>query len=372
MSYIFSIVLLILAAISIVFASHFFVYYSLGHFFKIVNPNVNMAMAIAISVLAVSFIIASVLAHWKENIFTRALYFTSGLWLGLLVNLIIALLLGWVISALLHTVGFQPNLAVIGLLSLTAALIFTSWGVWCAFNPVIRHVNVPIRNLPEYWRNKSVVQISDVHLGHVFNQNFLSKIVDKINIEKPEAVFITGDLFDGMDGRLDIHVRPLDNITAPLGMFFITGNHETYFGVDRAKQILAQTKVHVLSDETVDLEGLQIIGLNYSDRFENRDLVKIINEQKDIILNRPAVLLYHSPVQVDKIKEAGIDLLLAGHTHGGQMFPFAYITRLIFRGYDYGLSTEGDFSIYTTSGVGTWGPTIRTGNRPEIVVLHLQ
>ncbi len=372
MSYVISIIFIVLATISIVFASHFFVYYSLGHFFKIINPDVNMAMAILISILAVSFIIASILAHWKENMVTRAIYFTSGLWLGLLVNLIMALLLGWVASALLNSAGFQPNLAIIGLLSVVAALIFTLWGVWSAFNPVVRHVNISIKNLPDFWKNKTAIHISDVHLGHVFNQNFLDKIVDKINYEKPEAVFITGDLFDGMDGQLNLHVKPLDKITAQFGTFFITGNHETYFGVGRAKQILDETKVRFLSDETVSLEGLQIVGLNYSDRFESRDLVKIINEQKDLDLDKPAVLLYHSPVQVDKIKETGIDLQLSGHTHKGQIFPFGYITKMIFRGYDYGLSVDGDFSIYTTSGVGTWGPTIRTGNRPEIVVLHFQ
>ncbi|MCX6781827.1 MAG: metallophosphoesterase [Candidatus Magasanikbacteria bacterium] len=372
MSHIITIILLILAALGIVFASHFFVYYSLGHFFKIVNPDINTAMAIVISILAVSFIVASVLAHWKENIFTRALYFTSGLWLGLLVNLIIALLLGWLVSALVHSVGIYPNLAIIGVLSVILALIYTSWGVWSAFNPVVRHVDITIKNLPEYWKQKTVVQISDVHLGHVFNKNFLNKVVSQINAEMPEAVFITGDLFDGMDGQLVSHVGPLDSIIAKYGVFFITGNHEIYFGVDRAKQILSQTKVRILSDETVDLEGLQIVGLNYSDQFEDRDLVKLIGEQKNFSADRPAILLYHSPVQVDKIKKAGIDLQLAGHTHGGQMFPFGYITRLIFRGYDYGLSRDGDFSIYTTSGVGTWGPTIRTGNRPEIVVLHFQ
>jgi hypothetical protein len=371
MSHIISILLLVLAAIGVVFASHFFVYFSLSHFFKIVNPNINTALAIVIALLAVSFIVASVLAHWRENMFTRALYFTSGLWLGLLINLIIALLLGWLASGLLHTLRFQPDLAIIGATVVIAAVIFTLWGVWSAFNPVVRHVDVNINNLPDYWKNKTVVQISDIHLGHVFNHSFLSRVVEKINLENPAVVFITGDLFDGMDGQLNPHVRPLDELKAPHGAMFITGNHETYFGVDRAKQILSETKVRVLTDELVEIEGLQIIGLEYSDRFENRDLAVLIKGQEGFDAARPAVLLYHSPVQVDKIKETGIDLQLSGHTHSGQMFPLGYITRMIFKGYDYGLSVEDDFSIYTTSGVGTWGPTVRTGARPEIVVLHL-
>ena len=371
MSNIISILLLVLAAIGVVFASHFFVYFSLSHFFKIVNPNINTALAIVIALLAVSFIVASVLAHWRENIFTRALYFTSGLWLGLLINLVIALLFGWIASALLKSFGFQPDLAFIGAAVVMAAVVYTLWGVWSAFNPVVRHVDVRINNLPEYWKNKTVVQISDIHLGHVFNHAFLSRVVDKINRENPAAVFITGDLFDGMDGQLNSHVRPLDDLTALHGAMFITGNHETYFGVDRAKKILSETKVRVLSDEMIEIEGLQIIGLEYSDRFENRDLAMLVKSREKFDAARPAVLLYHSPVQVDKIKEAGIDLQLAGHTHSGQMFPLGYITRIIFKGYDYGLSVEGDFSIYTTSGVGTWGPTVRTGARSEIVVLHL-
>lgn len=372
MSHIISVILLILAAISIVFASHFFVYYSLGHFFKIVNPNINTAMAIVIGIFAISFIVASILAHWKENVFTKALYFTSGIWLGLLINLIIALLLGWVVSAVLGSLHIDVNLAIIGAITVGLAVIYTIWGVWSAFNPVVKHINVSIKNLPDNWKNKTAVQISDVHLGHVFNDKFLGMVVDKINLENPEVVFITGDLFDGMDGQLNNHVKPLDGIVAKYGSLFITGNHETYFGVDKAIKILSETKVRILSDETLDLDGLQVIGLNYSDRFESRDLPGLITAQQNFNPEKPAVLLYHSPVQVDKIKNTGIDLQLSGHTHKGQMMPFGYLTKLIFKGYDYGLTVLDNFSIYTTSGVGTWGPTMRTGNRPEIVVIHFQ
>ncbi|MDD2758164.1 MAG: metallophosphoesterase [Patescibacteria group bacterium] len=372
MTHVLTVILFGLAMLAVLFASHFFVYYSLGHFFKVVSPNVSTALAISIALLATSFILASLLAHWRENIATRAFYFISGVWLGLLVNLLVAFLLSWAVFGAGKLFGFAANLSIIGVVAIILASLYAIWGVWNAFHPEIKRIEVKINNLPVTWQGKTVVQISDIHLGHVFGQKFLQKIVDQINEVKPEAVFITGDLFDGMDGRLDMHVQPLDALAAPAGVYFVTGNHETYFGVDKAKEILSKTKARILSDEVVDINGLQVVGLNYADRLEQRDLVGVIRSIPNYNAGLPAVLLYHSPIQIKKIKEAGIDLQLAGHTHRGQMFPFGWVTKMIFGGHDYGLYQEDDYSLYTTSGVGTWGPTLRTGNRPEIVVVTLR
>ncbi len=373
MAHVFSFILLLAALVAVLFASHFFLYYSLVHFFKIVNPGINTALAVILILLAVSFIVSSLLAHWRENIITRTFYFASGIWLGLLINLLIALFFAWVIWGAVRLSHISLDPAIIAAVAVLFAIGYSIWGIYNAYNPVVTEIKVKIDNLPTYWQGKKVVQISDIHLGHIFDKKYLKQIVDQVNSLEPEAVFITGDLFDGMDGRLDTHVEPIDNINASSGSYFVTGNHEIYYGIERATEILSKTKVKILSDEAVEVEGLRIVGLSYADRFASRDLTKIILNKIGNEPQMPTILLYHSPDQIDEIKSLGIvDLHLVGHTHAGQLFPFNYITKMIYMGYDYGLHQDGKYSLYTTSGVGSWGPTMRTGNKAEIVLITFE
>jgi hypothetical protein len=196
--------------------------------------------------------------------------------------------------------------------------------------------------------------------------------VDKVNAQKPSMVLITGDLFDGALGNLEQKVAPLNRLEAPQGIYFVTGNHETYLGAHHALEALRTTPVKVLADECVVVDGLQIIGISYPERGHSLRFAEKIARLKGFNANQPSILLYHAPTQIEAAKAAGINLQLSGHVHQGQLFPLQFVTRLIYGKYHYGLHQEGDFTLYTTSGTGLWGPTMRTGNHPEIVVLELQ
>ena len=216
------------------------------------------------------------------------------------------------------------------------------------------------------------MQLSDVHLGHILGANFLRGLVEQSNAQNPELVVITGDLFDGADGRLDDLVRPLDDLRAPLGIYYVTGNHETYLGVDRAYAALQTTKTKILTDEMVVINGLQIIGVAYPDRSFSKDVADVIRHLPAFDPKKPSVLLYHNPSRVEQAKAAGVSLQLAGHTHKGQLFPIQFISRMVYGKYYNGLHSESEFTIYTSSGAGTWGPTMRTGNHPEITVVRFE
>jgi hypothetical protein len=211
-----------------------------------------------------------------------------------------------------------------------------------------------------------------VHLGHVFGDWFLERAVAMVNEYNPDAVFITGDLFDGMDGHLMNYVAPLDQITAPRGTYFVTGNHETYLGIADTYHALSQTKVKVLKDEMANVDGLQIVGVAFPERSETMDIGAVIKKIPGFNPGESSILLYHSPLEAMRAKEAGIDLMLAGHTHAGQVLPFNILMKIIFWGKEYRLYQDGDFSLYTTSGLGTWGPTMRTFSQPEIAVITLE
>jgi uncharacterized protein len=362
----------LVVALSVVFGSHFLVYYSIVTFFKIVSYKSKLILALILALLPMFFFVASIAARMRETLFTRIFYFSASLWFGILTELVVGFALGWLIIGVIKFAGYGANTKTLGLSIIAIVLIYVSYGIFSVFNPQVKYISVKIKNLPDAWKGKTAVQISDVHLGHILTADFLHGIVGKINELNPEIVFITGDLFDGMDGDLTGVAKPLENIKAPWGMFYVTGNHETYLGVEKAFAAVKDTGIKILNDEEVEIEGMQIVGVSYPERGISKKIGETIKSINRYTPDLPSILLYHSPTQIGQIKETGIDLQLSGHTHKGQIFPLRYVTWLIYKGYDYGLHEEGDYSIYTSSGVGVWGPTMRTAATPEIVVIKFE
>ena len=350
--------------------AYYFLYYSIIHFFAVASESIKMIVLAILIFLSISFFLSSLLSHLWDNVFTRGFYMFSGFWLGLFSNLIIATGLVWLLIWIFHMTSGE--ILVWSSVFFAVALGYIIYGTWNAFSPRIKNVEVKIKNLPDHWQGKKIVQLSDIHLGHVYRAKFMEKIVRETNALHPEAVVITGDLFDGMDGNLSDFVAPLNDLEAPEGVYFITGNHETYLGAEKSLEVLRRTKVQNLKDELKNLNGLQLIGINYPERGEHKNVPAIIRSLKNFDPEKPSVLLYHSPVNISEIEKTGVNLELCGHTHRGQIFPYGLITKLVYRGYDYGLHTNGNFSLYTTTGVGTWGPPARTSNSPEIVHVTLR
>lgn len=253
----------------------------------------------------------------------------------------------------------------------------TLYGLFSAANPVIREDTVYIRNLPAAWEGKKIVQITDVHLGHIIRSDFARRIVNLVNTTDPAAVFIVGDLFDGMDGHLEGLLEPFNDFRSQYGTYFVTGNHETYLGTGKTLDIIKKTNIHPIDDMLVNLDGLQLVGIGYPPvrGFPEQGKMQHIKGVLDKIgydRTRPSIVLYHTPTDIDVFRSLGVSLQLAGHTHRGQMYPYNLVTNRIFRGYDFGTYPEGDYTLSVSSGVGTWGPPLRTDSRSEVVVLTLR
>jgi predicted MPP superfamily phosphohydrolase len=300
----------------------------------------------------------------------------------------------WFIFGAKKLIGHSANIRTISFLFYGLAALVSFYGIWNAFHPHLKNIEVEIENLPPVWKNKIVVQLSDVHLGIIHGTTFLNRVVSLVNAIKPHMILITGDLFDGMAGDLTRFIEPLNNLQASKGVFFVTGNHEGYLGLKKPLSILRDTHISVLDMEVVDVDGLQIVGISFPE-FEKDDNVKSVFESGgNYNPKKPSILLYHTPTNITRsnksrgsqqfntywfpdvdmafVKQKGIDLQLSGHTHRGQIFPFGYLTKKIFKGYDYGLHKYGRFNLYTTSGVGTWGPPMRIGSSSEIPVIKLK
>lgn len=374
------------------FLLHFILYISITHFFAVTQTGKRVILASAVFLLSLTFITSIIIVRSHENIFTGVYYALSAFWLGLLINLTLAFAIGWLINLSGKIIGSKPDMFLTGVVLLISAFLYSCYGVWNAFHPEIKNIEIEIKDLPEEWKGKTIVQLSDVHLGFINRAGFFRYVAEKANSAHPDIVVITGDLFDGMADGLEAFIEPLNSLEAKRGIFFVTGNHENYLGVERARSILSRTKIRVLDNEAVQMDGLQIIGVSYPKSGEQRDIRKII-QNRNFKQEMPGILLYHTPTNIDlkavniseqqkrtyfspdedftAAKEFGTKLQLSGHTHKGQIFPFGYLTKRIYHGLDYGLNRFGDFALYTTCGTGTWGPPMRTGNTPEIVAIRL-
>ena len=226
-----------------------------------------------------------------------------------------------------------------------------------------------LRNLPATWHGRKAALVSDLHLGHVRNGSFLRRMVTKILKEKPDAIFIAGDLYDGTD--IDAHnaAEPLKQLAAPHGVYFIAGNHEQFGDDSKYLSAVAGAGVRVLSNEKVDVEGLQIAGVPYRNATQRSHLAAAL-QAIGLDRNRASILLMHAPDYPEVAEAAGVSLQLSGHTHLGQFVPWSWMARRIYRQFVYGLSRIGNMQVFTSSGAGTWGPPLRLGSNPEIVMLE--
>jgi predicted MPP superfamily phosphohydrolase len=364
------IALFVLSLFLIIFLAHLLVFLFIKNNFFSASELGSRYLGWLFFFLSFSFVGSSLWIHSYSNVFSRSAYYLSGLWHGLLLNLLIAALVFFFFLALARLIGHEAPSEALAALLIFLAFSVSALGVWNVYHPVERQVSVADPVWPAVWKEKKVIHISDVHLGEVLSNSFLQKLNAKIAALDPDIIFISGDLFDGMDGGFEVLKPDLAKLKAKEGVFFVSGNHETYPKNFDIKEILSGTDIRILDDELVDLDGVQIVGVSYPALGENKTIGDTFRNMKNYDAAKPSILLFHVPENLGVLKDLGIDLMLSGHTHRGQMWPFNLITNAMFKGADHGLLQDGDFRIYTSSGVGVWGPTMRTSSRGEIVVLQ--
>lgn len=309
------------------------------------------------------------MVHYWENKIVRAYYYLAGAGLGLILYLILAFAAAWLAYSIAFYFQARLPLAAFGLAALLLPALIAIIGLWNAYQPKVTRVVVPVKNLPSAWEGKVLIQLSDVHLGAIYGLRYSTKLVRQVNELQPELIFITGDLFDGMDGRLDELGKAVSGLRSKKGTFFITGNHETYLGVDKSLAAIKGSSIQHLGDRAMSIEGLSVVGIDYPVRGEKSAFLDKLN---GLEFSRPAILLYHEPRNVKEVAALDrFDLMLSGHTHRGQLWPFEFVVRSMYGRFAYGLNRIGDFYSYTSVGTGTWGPPMRTEGRSEITVITL-
>lgn len=353
---------------SILFLAHFLLYETWAFSAPYgVSPGLKLILAL----LSVSFIGSSLLAFRYSNPIVRVLYRASAIWLGLLSFVFLAALSCWFILGITRLERLSINFHGLVEVLFGAAVVVGIYGMFNASLTRITRTTIRLANLPDAWRGRKAALISDVHLGHVRNGSFLRRMVTKILKEEPDAVFIAGDLYDGTAIDAQQAAEPLKKLMAPQGVYFVAGNHEQFGDDSKFLNAVAAAGVRVLSDEKVEVDGLQIIGVPYRNAVQDSHFASVLHGI-GLDRDRASILLTHAPDHPDVAEAAGISLQLSGHTHLGQFIPWSWMARRVYREFVYGLSRIGKMQVFTSSGAGTWGPPLRLGSNPEIVMLEFE
>ncbi len=254
----------------------------------------------------------------------------------------------------------------------------SGYGVWSATRPVeVKRVAIRLKKLPESLRGLRLVQLTDMHVGLTIGRDFVLDVVRKVNDLEPDIVAITGDLIDGSVDELGHSVAPLGEIRAGLGTYFVTGNHEYYSGADSWLGFLESLGIRALRNEHVEVGknggAIHVAGVDdwTAHQFGNGHGADVARAMHGRDAEKPVVLLAHQPVQFEEARAHGVDLQISGHTHGGQIFPFGFLTRLV-QPFLSGLHRRGDSQIYVSSGTGYWGPPMRIAAPAEITLIELE
>lgn len=353
---------------AVLLLAHLFLYRT--WVFGVAQPA-QMWLKIVLGVLSVSFVAASLLAFNYTSTPVRALYKASAIWMGFLSFLFLAGILAWISFAVATLAGVTFNFHHLVKILFSMAALVGLYGLFNASWTRITRIRVRLEKLPDTWRGRKAALVSDIHLGHVRNRGFLQRLVAKILSEEPDAIFIAGDLYDGTAIDAAHAAEPLNQLTAPHGVYFVAGNHEQFGDDTKYLNAVEAAGIRVLKNERVTVDGLQIVGVPYRSATSNGDLasaLRLVPLDRD----RASILLTHAPDHPEIAEAAGFSLQLSGHTHLGQFIPWSWMARRVYRQFVYGLSRIGKMQVFTSSGAGTWGPPLRLGSNPEIVMLEFE
>ena len=359
----------------ILLLAHWFLFHTWIEFWDAPAATTVLVLRAVLLVLAFSFVFASLLSFNFSNPFVAFIYKLASVWLGFLNFFFWAVCLTWIVWYvwLAFSSSSNPSAArpiIAGTLA-TLALAAGVYGLFNARHIRVRRIPVSLPGLPESWRGRRAVMLSDLHLGNINKAGFSRRMVALATSLQPDIVFIPGDLFDGTRAHLDELAAPFKQLTPPFGVYFSSGNHEEFANKQQYYDAATLAGMRVLENERVILDGLHIAGVPYGDS-HNPIRLRATLEGFALGPQVPSILLNHVPSRLPIVERAGISLQLSGHTHGGQFAPFNWLTRRIFGKFTHGLHRFGALQVYTSTGAGTWGPPMRVGPAPEIVLLTFQ
>ena len=326
-------------------------------------------LQILVVFFVMSSFVSSLIAARFSGSFISALNVIGGYVFLFLIYLFVMLIALSFVQSIFNT---SPILS--GAAAIVIAFVITFVSAVMGSSFIVKETEIKIAALK---KELTIMQISDVHIGRHRGRDYLAAIVEETNARNPDLILITGDLIDAEPALLPGVLDSLSNFKAPV--YYVEGNHEKYIGVERVLKLIRERNIRVMHNEVIEICGIQLIGLDYmkadEDTFDvhpsdHADTVKSVLAKISLKSELPSILMSHSPAGAQYADTAGIDLMLSGHTHGGQIFPFSLLSKLTFP-FNSGLYQQGNTKIFVSNGAGTFFIRARLGTFNEINLLKL-
>lgn len=339
----------------------------------------------AFLLLSISFIAGRILERVTLSWFSSTLVLLGSFWLAAMVYFLLFAFAIDIIRLLNFIVPFFPSFLTVNpertkeitsFAIIVVVLVIVLGGYINARTPIIKTLELSISKNGRTIKSLNIAVASDIHLGTIVCKSKLERIVQHINSLNPDLVLLPGDVVDEDIGPVIRNNlgETLRKIRSKYGVFAITGNHEYIGGVEPACRYLAEHGITMLRDASVKIgDGLYVVGReDISIRgFTGKTRKPLSELMAEVDKSYPVILMDHQPFRLAEAEANGVDLQLSGHTHHGQLWPFNFITKKVYE-LSWGYKKKGSTHYYVSCGVGTWGPPIRTGNRPEIINIKLQ
>ena len=318
-------------------------------------------------ILPIIFMGAMIYGTKHFSIINSYFYAIGGVWLGflsyiLIVSVILAL---FILLNSYSNVNLPLRQIAMGLILLV--IIIVIYGIYHANNPKVVEFDVSSPTLAPMWKDKKIIIVSDIHLGIIYREKFMKKVVDIINKEKPDIIFNLGDIIDGPSFPYEKGFAPFYELSPTLGSYYVEGNHETYNQEYSVFKSYFPKNINDITGKKLIVNGTQIIGIPYS---MIRSTGEIQKELDKVMYDKqvPSIILLHEPKDIKTLADNNTSLVLSGHTHGGQFFPLTLIVNWIYGKYNHGVTYTENTASLTTYGVGTAITPIRIGTDSEIVL----
>ena len=339
----------------------------------------------AFLLLSISFIAGRMLERVTLSWFSSTLVLLGSFWLAAMVYFLLFAFAIDIIRLLNFIVPFFPSFLTVNpertkevtsFVVIIVVTVIVLGGYINARTPIIKTLELSILKNGRTIKSLNIAVASDIHLGTIVCKSKLERIVQHINSLNPDLVLLPGDVVDEDIGPVIRNNlgETLRKIRSKYGVFAITGNHEYIGGVEPACRYLAEHGITMLRDASVKIgDGLYVVGReDISIRgFTGKTRKPLSELMAEVDKSYPVILMDHQPFRLAEAEANGVDLQLSGHTHHGQLWPFNFITKKVYE-LSWGYKKKGSTHYYVSCGVGTWGPPIRTGNRPEIINIKLQ
>jgi len=319
------------------------------------------------------------LAFWQRNSEETTRRERAFLWMAYgamgILSFALMLLVARDLASLVVAADLRTEWMSVLILSGSAALFLLGYAS-AHFGVKLRRVKVPIESLPPELAGLKILQITDLHVGPTIRKPFVEKVVRLATKAAPDLIVVTGDLADGRVRELEEQVAPLSALRAPLGQYYVTGNHEYYWEgaawIEKARELGFEPLLNGHAVVRKNGKAFAIAGVPdpAAEHFGQAgpDLDRAFDGIPEAAF--PTIFLCHQPKFAADAEARGATLQISGHTHGGQFFPWTLVASWVHR-FNYGLHRLGSMWIYVSRGTGYWGPPVRVGSPAEITLLEL-